>query len=270
MSSPTLAARVLPPSLLVGGRARYLIERNILVYRRSWIIILSGFFEPVFYLFSLGVGVGALVGDVDLGNGRFVTYAAFVAPAMLASSAMNGAIYEATLNFFFKLRYARTYEAILATPLSAGDVAVGEIGWSLMRGGIYSAGFLVVMAVMGLVPSVWGILALPASLVIGLAFGAVGMAASSFMKSWQDFDLAQLVILPLFLFSATFYPLSVYPPVLQAIAHISPLYHGVELIRSLTLGHIGLDLLVHIGVLVLLGAVGVAITARRIGHVLLK
>jgi len=259
-----------PPSILTGGRARYLIERNLLVYRRSWIILLSGFFEPVFYLFSLGVGVGALVGDVDMGGGRLVSYAAFVAPAMLASSAMNGAIYEATLNFFFKLRYARTYEAVLATPLTAGDVAVGEIGWSLARGGIYSAGFLVVMGLMGLVPSAWGLLALPASLLIGLAFGAIGMAASSFMKSWQDFDLVQLVVLPLFLFSATFYPLSVYPPALQAVAQVSPLFHGVELIRSLTLGDVGPQVLVHLAVLVLLGTVGVAITARRIGNVLLK
>ncbi len=140
-----------------------------------------------------------------------MSYPEFVAPALLASSAMNGAVYESTMNIFFKLKWAKTYDAVLATPLGPGDVAVGEITWSLLRGAIYAVCFLIVMVAMGLMPSMWGVLAVPAALLIGLAFAATGMAATTYMKSWQDFDLVALVTLPLFLFSATFYPISVYP-----------------------------------------------------------
>ena len=130
---------------------------------------------------------------------------------------MNGAITESTFNFFFKLNYNKTFDAILSTPLSAGDIALGELGWALIRGGLYAIGFLVVMVVLGLVVSPWVILAMPAALLIGFAFGAVGMAATSFMKTWQDFDLIQLVVLPMFLFSGTFYPIDAYPEALQIV-----------------------------------------------------
>ena len=236
MTTGTLIARVVPPAALGSRRSLRLVERNLLVYRRVWVIVFSGFFEPVFYLFAVAVGIGALVGDVDVGGGHVVSYPEFVAPALLASSAMNGAVYESTINIFFKLKWARTYDAVLATPLGPGDVAVGEITWSLLRGAIYAVCFLIVMVAMGLMPSMWGLLAVPAALLIGLAFAATGMAATTYMKSWQDFDLVALVTLPLFLFSATFYPISVYPEWLQVVARFSPLYHGTELIRGLTLG----------------------------------
>ncbi len=122
-SSMTLIARVTPPVLFGGRRAGLLIERNLMVYRRGWLVIVSGFFEPLFYLLSIGLGIGALVGAVPLGDGRVIPYTAFVAPALLASSAMNGAIYDSTFNVFFKLKYAKTYDAILATPVGVGDVA---------------------------------------------------------------------------------------------------------------------------------------------------
>ena len=149
---------------------------------------------------------------------------------------MNGAIYDSTFNVFFKLKYAKTYDAILSTPVGVGDVALGEIGWALIRGGIYAAAFLVVMVALGMVLSPWAVLAFPAALLVGFAFGAAGMAATSFMRTWQDFDLVQLVILPLFLFSATFYPITTYPEPIQALVQLTPLYHGVDLIRGLTTG----------------------------------
>jgi lipooligosaccharide transport system permease protein len=251
-------------------RAARLLERNLLVYRRVWVLILSGFFEPVFYLFSIGLGVGALVGDIELADGRTVGYAAFVAPALLASSAMNGAVFESTFNIFFKLKWGKTYDAMLATPMQPGDIALGEIAWSLFRGALYAAGFMVVMAAMGLMESWWGVLALPATTLIGFAFGAVGMAATTFMKGWQDFDLVQLVTLPLFLFSATFYPLEIYPPLLQRLTLMSPLYHGVALIRGLTLGDLGWSMLGHAGFLVVMGAIGWSIASRRLGKLLLS
>ncbi|MDP8958879.1 MAG: ABC transporter permease [Actinomycetota bacterium] len=269
MTTGALLGRVAPPALLGSRRARHLLERNVLVYRHVWVILFSGFFEPLFYLFSIGVGIGQLVGDMVGPDGRPVAYAAYLAPALLAASAMNGAVYESTFNIFFKLRYAKTYDAMLATPLGPGDIAVGEITWSLMRGALYAAGFLVVMAAMGLLESAWAVLALPAALLIGFAFGAVGMAATSFMRSWQDFDLVHLVILPLFLFSATFYPLEVYPQPLQVVAQLSPLYHGVALIRALTLGSLDPSLVVHAGFLVAMGALGLAIASRRLGKLLL-
>src|SRR5215218_7298646 len=114
---------------LAGGRAWLLVERNLLVYRRIWLLIVSGFFEPVFYLFSIGIGIGALVGTVAGPDGRAIDYTAFVAPALLAASAMNGAVYDATFNIFFKLKYAKTYDAVLATPVGPGDIALGEIAW---------------------------------------------------------------------------------------------------------------------------------------------
>jgi len=246
-----------------------MLERNFLVYRRIWLVVFSGFFEPIFYLFSIGVGLGELVGDVAGPGGEPVKYAAFVAPALLGASAMNGAIFESTFNIFFKLRYGKIYDAILATPMLPRHIAIGEISWSLGRGVLYASAFLVVITVFGYVHSVWAVMVIPAAVLIGFAFGAVGMATTTFMKSWQDFDLINMVTLPLFLFSGTFYPLDVYPDVFQIITKFSPLYHGVELIRALTLGVYDVTLVGHVGFLLAMGAVGVAITSRRLDRLLL-
>ena len=267
MTSPILTTRVLPP-LPRRWRGRYLVERSVVATKAFWPVLISGFFEPVFYLFAIGIGVGQLVGDIDVG-GVVVPYQAFVAPAMLAASAMNGAVFEST-NMFFKLRYTKIYDAILATPVEPTEVASGEIVWTLARGAMYSAAFLLVMVVMGLVTSPLAILAFPASLLIGFAFGALGAAATTWMRSLQDFDLITLIILPLFLFSATMYPIDVYPPLMQKITWVSPLFHGVELIRGLTLGVLHWTMLINIAYLTALGVLGSWITANRIGRVLLK
>lgn len=265
----TLLMRVAPPVSRPSYRMNRLLERNWMVYKSIKWAIFAGFFEPVFYLLSLGIGLGSMIGEVPGPGGRMVSYAAFVAPAMLASSAMNGAVYESTFNIFFKLKYGNTYKAILATPLGPGDVAAGEITWSLIRGALYSAGFLIVMLLMGLVESWWGLLALPATILIGFAFGAVGMAATTFMRSWQDFDLVNMVTLPMFLFSATFYPLEVYPPAIQRFTQVSPLYHGVELVRGLTLGAVDASLLGHLLFLVVMGLAGALVVGRRLEKLLL-
>ena len=184
-----------------GRRSLLLIERNILVYKNGWLVILSGFFEPLFYLLSIGLGIGGIVGDLPGPNGTTIPYALFVAPALLASASMNGAIAESTFNVFFKLNYQKTYDAVLATPLSPGDVALGEIGWAVIRSTLYALGFVVVILLLGLVRSPWAVFAVPAATLLAFAFAAVGMAATTFMRSWQDFDLINLVVLPLFLFS---------------------------------------------------------------------
>ena len=265
VSAPT---RITPTGRMTPFRAQRIFERNMLVYRRLWSVIFSGFFEPVFYLFSIGVGLGALVGDVTLSNGESVPYAAFVAPALMAASAMNGAVMETTFNIFFKLRFSNTYEGILTTPLVPRDIAIGEIGWALFRGLIYAIAFVIVMAVMGLAESWWAIAAVPAAFLIGLAFGGAGLAAVTYMRTWQDFDLVNLVTMPMFLFSATFYPLDVYPPAIQQIAKISPLYHGTELIRGFTLGALDWTMIGHAAFLLAMGLVGGAIASRRLNRLL--
>jgi lipooligosaccharide transport system permease protein len=266
-----MTAFPLTSGLLIGSRRSLrLVERNLFVYKHSWLVLLSGFFEPLFYLLSIGFGLGALVGTVPGPSGQPIPYQLFVAPALLASSAMNGAIMESTFNFFFKLNYNKTFTSILSTPLSPGDVALGELTWALIRGGMYAIGFMAVMVVLGLVVSPWVVLAVPAALLVGFAFGAVGMAATSFMKTWQDFDLIQLVILPLFLFSATFYPIETYPEALRVVVQLTPLYQGVDLIRSLTVGAISPILLFHVAYLLVMGFAGLYVVSRRLDKLLLQ
>jgi lipooligosaccharide transport system permease protein len=159
---------------------------------------------------------------------------------------------------------------VLATPLGPADVALGEIAWAQLRGTIYSTAFLLVMLVLGLIKSWWALLALPSTVLIGFAFAAVGMTTTSFMRSWQDFDFVQLAILPMFLFSTTFYPLGIYPRPLQLFVECTPLYHGIELLRALTTGAgVGLDLIGHAGYFVVMAAVGVTLSARRLERLLL-
>ena len=269
MSAFVAAARVLPIGL-GSRRATLLIERNIYVYRRGWMVIFSGFFEPLFYLVAIGVGIGGMIGEVPGPNGTPIPYALFVAPALLATASMNGAIAESTFNVFFKLNYAKTYDAILSTPLGPGDVALGEIGWSVIRATLYALGFMVVILVLGLVASPWAIFAVPAATLLAFAFAAVGMAATTFMRSWQDFDLIQLFVLPLFLFSGTFYPITSYPPLLQLFVQVTPLYQGVDLIRSLVIGDIGPTILVHVVYLSVMGLAGLWVVSKRLDKLLLK
>jgi lipooligosaccharide transport system permease protein len=265
-----IALRVAPVFAFGSRRSARLIERNLYVYKHGWLVLLSGFFEPLFYLLGIGFGLGALIGTIAGPGGIPISYQLFLAPALLASSAMNGAIMESTFNFFFKLNYNKTFASILATPLSPGDIALGELGWALIRGGLYAVGFMAVMVVFGLVITPWVVLAVPAALLLGFAFGAVGMAATSFMKTWQDFDLIQLVVLPMFLFSGTFYPLDAYPEALRIVVQLTPLYQGVDLIRSLTVGEISPVLLFHVAYLAVMGVVGLVITSRRLDKLLLK
>ncbi|WP_110183259.1 ABC transporter permease [Nocardioides solisilvae] len=249
--------------------AGVLVLRNFITYRSAWKLFLTGFLEPVFYLFSIGIGVGALVEGFVV-DGREIPYAAFVAPGMLAASAFNGALMDSTYNVFFKLKYDKLYDQMLATPLTPADVARGEIAWGLIRGSTYSAAFLLVMAAMGLVESWWGLLALPAAVLIAFAFSAVCMALTTYMKSFQDFDKITLAQLPLFLFSATFFPLSSYGDgVVRWLVEATPLYRGVVLCRELTTGHLSAASAVSVVYLLAMGLVGLAVVRRRLGKLLL-
>jgi lipooligosaccharide transport system permease protein len=186
---------------------------------------------------------------------------------MLATSAMNGAIMDATYGVFFKLRYDKLYDGVLATPMRPINVATGEMMWCLLRSGAYSLGFLLVMVAMDLVESWWAILAWPATWLIGFAFAGAGMALTTFMKSWQDFEYVQLAIIPMFLFSATFFPVSGF---LRWVVEVTPLYRGVVLCRELTTGALSWDSVISVVYLTAMGAIGLMVVSRRLHKILLS
>jgi lipooligosaccharide transport system permease protein len=258
---------MLPPG--VGGwRSLKLVERNALAYRRIWYVFAAGLLEPILYLLSIGLGVGALVGEVQLGGGRSVPYEQFVAPGMLAASAMNGAVFDVTFNFFVKYKYAKTYDAVLATPLEVRHIAVGEVAWALLRGAVYGTAFLATMVVLDLIGSWWAVLAVPAAVLIGFGFAGAGLAATTWMRSFIDFDYVTLVIMPMFLFSATFFPLERYPEALRWVVRLTPLYQGVALERALVIGDVGWSVLAHAAYLAVLGVAGLTVATRRLGRLL--
>ncbi|HEX6968582.1 MAG TPA: ABC transporter permease [Micromonosporaceae bacterium] len=246
-------------------------ERNVVALRSSyWLVLVSGFFEPVLYLLSIGVGVGALIGRFTLPDGRVVEYAAFVAPAMLASAAMSGALAEATYNFFGRMKYMRLYDGILATPVQPFEIALGELGWAMLRGSLYSAAFLGIMVVMDLTTTPRALLAFPAAVLVGIAFGALGMAVSTFMRSWQDFDVIATAQFALFLFSGTFVPAESYPAVLRWLVEVTPLYRSVDLVRGITVGDAGWAQAVDVAYLVTVALLGLGLAGRRMGRLLCR
>ena len=248
-------------------RSRHIFERNFQVYRSQWLMLVSGFFEPLFYLLSIGIGLNHLVGTLPVG-GRIISYATFVAPGMLATSSMNGAVIDSIFNTFFRLKISHSYEAILATPLDVTDIALGEVWWALARAVVYAASFIICMALLGDAGSAWVILCWPAAILTSLAFSCLGLAACTYIRSWQDFDLVALVQLPLFLFSATFFPITLYPRWLGAIVAFSPLYQSAALLRGLDLGQFQWIMVVRAGYLLALAAFGLTIAARRFQRIL--
>ncbi|GGQ79818.1 transport permease protein [Couchioplanes caeruleus subsp. azureus] len=254
-----------------GRRSGSVVERNIATLRSAyWLVMASGFVEPVLYLFSIGVGVGTLVGDLTLPGGRVVGYAAFVAPAMLASSAMTGALAETTFNFFGKMKFMRLYDGMLATPVRPIEIAMGELAWAMLRGNIYAAAFLVVMVVMELTTPGRALAGFAGAVLVGFAFGATGMALSTFMRSWQDFDLVASAQFALFLFSGTFVPAEAYPSILRWLVEVTPLYRSVDLIRAITTGAVGWLQLVDVAYLLVLLGLGLAVAGRRMEKLLCK
>ncbi len=260
-----------PLAALYSRNAKAVIARGLLATRSSnGLVLVSGFFEPVLYLLSMGIGLGALVGELDGPDGRPISYAAYIAPALLAVSAMNGAVYDSTWNVFFKMNFAKLYQGMLYTSLGPLDVAIGEIFLALLRGALYATGFTTVMALMGLLTTPVALLMIPASVVVAFGFASFGMAITSFMRTFQQMEWVNFVMLPMFLFSATFYPLSVYPQAVQWFIQALPLWHGVELLRQISVASFGPATLVHLGYFLVMIAVGMLLTTLRLRKLFLK
>jgi lipooligosaccharide transport system permease protein len=260
-----------PGSGIYSGRARVLIERSLYAAKSSnWLVIVSGFVEPVLYLMAFGFGIGQLIGNVDDGTGSLVPYAAFIAPALLATSAMNGAIYDSTWNVFFKMHFGKVYQVMLSSSMGPMDVALGEISWALLRGLTYSLGFMAIVTPLGMVTSWWGLLAIPAATLIAFGFAALGMAVTSYMSNFQQMQWINFFLLPMFLFSGTFFPVSVFPDWIQVIVKALPLWQGVEMIRAFTLGNIGPELIGHIVYFLVMIVAGLLFTTRRLRALFMK
>jgi Nod factor-specific ABC transporter NodJ protein len=255
-----IATRVSP------GRVGSVLERNTKTMRGTplfWMLLLSGVAEPLLYLLSMGLGVGRLVHTTIPYGSHHLSYLRFVAPAMLAASTTAGAISAATFGFFAKLRYSRIFEVIFTTPVSSFEIALAELAWAVIRGAMFSAMFLAVMAALGTTSAAGALAALPATVLVGLAFGAVGMAISTKIRGWQDFDLVTSVQTALFLFSGTFVPVGRYPGWFRDIVYATPLYHAVELIRGLTVGDYRAGLLIQVAYLAAMAAAGLWFSYRQ-------
>jgi lipooligosaccharide transport system permease protein len=265
----TVALRIVPLEVFGAARRPHrMVERSVMFYRHAWMLLVSGFFEPLLYLLSVQVGFAALVGEIVV-DGVTYDYAEFVAPALLAASAMNGAIFDATGNVFEKLRHTKLYDTVLATPMTAADVAVGEILSAVGRAVVYSAAFVLTMWALGLVGSAWIVLSIPVCALIGFAFAAAGMAYTTYMRTWSDLEYVNGVTLPLLLFSATFYPVSSYGD-WSWVVQLSPLYHGVVVVRGCAVGELAWSMLGNLAVLAAIAVAGVAVVSRRVDRLLLR
>lgn len=270
MSSAVEIAQARQSSAMYAGRPYVLLERGWLAFRSStWVPVFTGFLEPVLFLLAFGYGMGNLIGNISI-ESTSIDYTLFIAPGLLATSAMNGAIYDSTWNVFWKLNESKLYKTMLSTPLGPLDIALGEITWALLRGLVYSIGFLTVVTTFGLVPSFWAILAIPAASLVAFGFASVGMAVTSFFKTYQQMGFINVLMLPMTLFSGSLYPISVYPEWLEKVIMALPLWHGIELVRAFWFGNIGSDILVHVAYFAVMIAFGLFITSRRLRALFLR
>jgi lipooligosaccharide transport system permease protein len=257
-------------SSMYAGRPYVLLERGWLAFRSStWIPVVTGFVEPVLFLLAFGYGMGHLVGDITSG-GTTINYTLFIAPGLLANSAMNGAIYDSTWNVFWKLNESKLYKTMLSTPLGPLDIALGEISWALIRGLVYSLGFLSIVTILGLTPSVWALLAIPAASLVAFGFASFGMAVTSYFKTYQQMGFINIILLPMTLFSGSLYPISVYPDWIQKVIMALPLWHGIEMVRAFWFGDVNAGVLVHVAYFLVMISAGLFVTSRRLRALFLR
>ncbi|HKC29794.1 MAG TPA: ABC transporter permease [Jatrophihabitans sp.] len=260
-----MTTRALP----VRGRSvRAILVRNVFVYRHTWSLLVAEILEPVLYLGSIGLGIGVLVGHLPGLARTPVDYAQFVAPALLATTAMNAALNETTFLMYSRLAVDRVYQPIIATPVGVFDIAVGEIGWAILRSLVVTTCFLAILAALGLIVSPAVVLGLLGAVAIAFCFACLGLLVATLVRGWQDFQYVQLVMLPMFLFATTFYPLGVYPRAIQIGVECLPLYQSIQLLREPALGEVSPPLLLSAGYLVLLGMAAAAVAGHRLRRIL--
>jgi len=236
----------------ISPRVFKVFRRHLTVYRRNWKVSLSfNFFEPLLYLAAMGYGLGVYVQAIE-----GLTFIQFLAPALIASSAMFSSSYECTYGTFIRMEFQKTFQAMVATPVSMDEVSLGEILWGSFKSFLYGSVILFVILVLGLVASPWALLVPAVLLVSGLLFASLSMIWIGLFPNIDSFNYYfSLVITPLFLFSGVFFPLSGLPAIAQTLAWASPLLHVVNLTRGLVLGNVGMHLVWDFVWLVVVAAV---------------
>ena len=241
---------------------RRALIHNLVSYRRNWRgTAVTGFLVPLMFLGVMGYLLGPLVDGGARGGIGGVEYVAFVAPGLLAAQAMQAAVGESTFPVLAGIKWRRFYHAMLAAPLSVRDVVVGHLVFVTFRVALTSTVFLVVAVMLGAIRSPWAALALPVAVLCGLAFAAPVFAFSARQTDGQGFNvLFRFAVMPLFLFSGTFFPLTQLPGWVQPVAWLTPLSHGVDLIRDLSLGTpTASEAAGHVGFMLLWAVAGLAL-----------
>jgi lipooligosaccharide transport system permease protein len=256
---------------LLSG-ALHVFERNALVYRRIWRgSIFSSFVQPTLFLLAIGVGLGALVDSGGASLPGDVPFLHFLAPGLLAAACMQTASFESSFPVIHKLTAARNYEAITTTPIGVPALVVGELAWIGVRLLTVATTFMLVLVAFEVPRTPLAVLAVPAAILTGLAFSAAVLAYAATLQTPNGFNaMFRFGLTPLFLFSGVFFPITRLPEPLQLVAWATPLFHGVELVRGLTLGTLDgpawVAHVLYLGGMVLLAArVAVATFSRRLG-----
>jgi lipooligosaccharide transport system permease protein len=225
------------PSLIFSKRFIRVWQRDLLVYRKTWIInFIPPLLEPILYIIAFGLGLGSIVGKITYQNTE-VSYIIFIAPALIAITIMYNAFFENTYASFVRMYYQKTFDSMMATPLSLEDVITGEILWGSTKSVIATVIMMIILSIFNLIHLPSGLLLIPLAFLGGMAFGSIGMFFTSMIPNIETFNLPIfLFVTPMFLFSETFFPLKNLPLWAQKISLVSPLTHLVQISRSFSLG----------------------------------
>lgn len=252
-----------PPSS--PSRIWRVVEANARVYRRTWRgSVASTFLIPLLYLAAMGAGLGTLVDDTGTGDLGGLRYIEFLAPGLMAASAMQTGAGEGSFVVFAGIKWRRTYHAILSTPVTVPELVLGHLGWAAIRVLMTTGAFAAVAVVLGVLSPLQALVAVPPATLTGIAFTAAVTAYSSNLKDDQGLPaLFRFGIVPMFLFSGTFFPVSQLPDWIEPVAAITPLWHGVELSRAWAFGYApSWPPTLHVGVLVAVLLAGALLSFR--------
>ncbi|WP_258359362.1 ABC transporter permease [Moorella sulfitireducens] len=236
----------------ISYRAWKVFWRNFVVFRKTWLTnIMFNFLEPLLYLAAMGYGMGYYIPAIE-----GMSYLQFLAPGLIASSAMWATCSECTYDSFVRMKFQKTYHAIVATPVSLDEVVVGEMLFGTFKSVLYGTVILLVIFLLGLVQSPAALLVPPVLVLCGFVFAELGMMWTGLVPKIDTFSyFFTLIITPMFLFAGVFFPLDAMPVIVRQLAWLIPLYHVVELVRSLVLGQLSPGLLVHAAWLVVFIAI---------------